>query len=163
MSDAQPATATELTPVRKTVTVEVTKERAFSVFTDGFATWWPLDTHHISSVDAANAFIEPFAGGRFYERGVDGSECDWGRITVFEPPERLVIAWQLNADWAYDATMASEVEVQFVAVGPGTTRVELEHRGLDTYGSRAAEIRDALDSEGGWGGLMAAFAQAATA
>ena len=163
MSDTAPGTATDLTPVRKTVTVEVTPEHAFSVFTDGFASWWPLETHHLSTVEAASAFIEPFAGGRFFERGVDGSECDWGRVRVFEPPERLVLAWQLNADWAYDATMTSEVEVRFVALGAHTTRVELEHRGLDTYRSRALEIRDALDSEGGWGGLVAAFAAAVAA
>jgi uncharacterized protein YndB with AHSA1/START domain len=163
MTDTRPTTATELTSVRKTVTVEATKEHAFSVFTEGFATWWPMDTHHISAVDVATMGIEPFVGGRCYERGVDGSECQWGQVTVFEPPDRLVFAWQLNADWAYDPAMTSEVEIRFVAEGPRTTRVELEHRGLDTFGDRAAEIRSALDSDGGWGGLMAAFAGAAGA
>lgn len=162
MTDTRPPT-TDLTPVRKTVTVDTTKEHAFSVFTDGFATWWPMDTHHIGPVDVATMGIEPFVGGRCYERGVDGSECQWGRVTVFEPPDRLVFGWQLNADWAYDPAMTSEVEVRFVAEGPHTTRVELEHRGLDAFGDRAADIRDALDSEGGWGGLVAAFARAAGA
>jgi uncharacterized protein YndB with AHSA1/START domain len=59
--------------------------------------------------------------------------------------------------------MTSEVEVRFVAEGPRTTRVELEHRGLDAYGSRATDTRNALDSEGGWGGLVDAFARVAEA
>jgi uncharacterized protein YndB with AHSA1/START domain len=156
MTDTQ-----ELTPVRKRVTVEATKERAFSVFTEGLGTWWPLETHHIGTVDAATVVIEPFVGGRCYERGVDGTECDWARVAVFEPPNRLVILWQLSADWAYDATMASEVEVRFVEEGPHTTLVELEHRGLETYGDRAAEIRTSIDSEGGWSALLAAYAASA--
>jgi uncharacterized protein YndB with AHSA1/START domain len=163
MTDTRPTTAPELTPVRKTVSVEATKEHAFSVFTDGLATWWPMDSHHIGAADVATMGIEPFVGGRCYERGVDGSECQWARVTVFEPPERLAFVWQLNADWAYDPTMTSEVEVRFVAEGPRTTRVELEHRGLDAYGSRATDTRNALDSEGGWGGLVDAFARVAEA
>jgi len=163
MTDTRPTTAPALTPVRKTVTVEATKEHAFSVFTDGFATWWPIDTHHVGAADAATMGIEPFVGGRCYERGVDGSECDWARVTVFEPPDRLVVVWQLNADWAPDPTMTSEVEVRFVAEGPRTTRVELEHRGLDSFGDRAAEVHNALDSGGGWGGLLAAYVEVAAA
>jgi uncharacterized protein YndB with AHSA1/START domain len=168
MTDAPPtvataATATDATPVRKTVTVEASKEHAFSVFTDGFSTWWPIDTHHIGAADVATMGIEPYVGGRCYERGVDGSECEWARVKVFEPPDRLVVVWQLNADWAYDPGMTSEVEVHFVAEGPHTTRVELEHRGLDSYGVRSGEVRAALDSEGGWGGLIARFAGAAAA
>ena len=168
MTDAPPTVATataatEATPVRKTVTVEATKEHAFSVFTDGFSTWWPIDTHHIGAADVATMGIEPYVGGRCYERGVDGSECEWARVKVFEPPDRLVVVWQLNADWAYDPGMTSEVEVHFVAEGPHTTRVELEHRGLDSYGVRSGEVRAALDSEGGWGGLIVRFAGAAAA
>jgi uncharacterized protein YndB with AHSA1/START domain len=163
MTDTRPTTAPELTPLRKTMTVEATQEHAFSVFTDGFATWWPMDTHHIGVVDVVTMGIEPFVGGRCYERGVDGSECQWARVTVFEPPDRLVFVWQLNADWAYDPAGTSEVEVRFVAEGPHTTRLELEHRGLDSFGDRAADTRNALDSDGGWGGLMAAFAEAAQA
>lgn len=52
---------------RTSVTVSATPERAFEVFTGGFATWWPLDSHHIGEQDAVDVVIEPRAGGRWYE------------------------------------------------------------------------------------------------
>jgi hypothetical protein len=55
------------------VTVRATPERAFDVFTAGFATWWPLDSHHIGEQDAVDVVMEPHAGGRWYERAADGS------------------------------------------------------------------------------------------
>jgi hypothetical protein len=158
----KPAT-TPLAPVRKTVTVAATKEHAFSVFTDGFATWWPLSTHHVSEEVPETSVLEPFAGGRCYERCADGTECDWATVSVYDPPDRLVIVWQLNTAFKFDTTITSEVEVRFVAEGPATTRVELEHRGLDTYGDQAQAMRDAFDSDGGWGGILGAFLEAASA
>jgi hypothetical protein len=72
----------------------------------------------------------------------------------------VVLGWQLDSSWEYDATVLTEVEVRFVAEGPGTTRVELEHRNLERMGERAAEVRDALDATGGWAGLLDLFAAA---
>ena len=163
MNDAPSTPATRVAPIRKTITVAAGKERAFSVFTDGFGTWWPLATHHVSDEVPETSVLEPFAGGRCYERCADGTEYDWATVSVFDPPDRLVIAWQLNTAFKFDTTVSSEVEVRFVAEGPATTRVELEHRGLETYGDEAQQMRDALDSGGGWSVLLAAFAQAAQA
>ena len=107
--------------------------------------------------------LEAGEGGRWYERDTDGSECDWGKVLVWEPPSRLVLTWQLTGEWAYDADFATEVEVTFVPEGPNRTRVEVEHRGLDAYGDQAAEMRQQFDSPGGWPGLLEAFATAAAA
>ena len=85
-------------PVFKTITVSVSVERAFDVFTTGFDSWWPR-SHNISQSPMEKALIETFVGGRCYQRSIDGSECDWGRVIVWEPPHRFVLAWQLNADW----------------------------------------------------------------
>ena len=63
--------------------------------------WWPK-SHHIGAADLDALVIEPKAGGRWYERGVDGSEWEVGKVLVFEPPTRLVLAWQLTADWKFD-------------------------------------------------------------
>ena len=99
-------------PVRKSVTVSAGVERAFHVFTDGFDTWWPR-SHSIGGVPLQKAVIEGKAGGRCYQLSIDGSECDWGRILVWDPPSRFVIAWHLNPQWEHepDATKASEVEI----------------------------------------------------
>jgi uncharacterized protein YndB with AHSA1/START domain len=150
------------TPVRKTITVDAPRDRAFAVFTEGFDRWWPR-SHHIGTAELAESVLEPRAGGRWYERGVDGSECDWGRVLAWDPPARLVLSWEISADWKPDPDRASEVEVVFVAEGPDRTRVELTHRGLEVYGDATAQLRGALDSEGGWTGLLALYATAVTA
>ena len=150
----------ELT-VRKSVLVEASQQRAFDVFTAGFTSWWPLDTHHIGEKDAVAAVMEPRAGGRWFERAGDGTECEWGTVIAFEPPHRVLLGWQLNADWKHDPAITSEVEVRFIPEGAASTRVELEHRGLSAYGDRAAAVHEAVSSPGGWSGLLERFAAAA--
>ena len=152
---------TSETTVLRTVTVECDQQHAFEVFTAGFNTWWNRD-HHIGAAELDAAIIEPRPGGRWYERGVDGTECDWGKVLVWEPPSRLVLAWQLDADWRYDPDLVTEVEIRFIPEGPSTTRVELEHRGLDTYGDRMDAVRASIGSEGGWNGLLASYARVAS-
>lgn len=152
-----------LPPVRHAVTVPLPIERAFSVFTEGFDRWWPR-THKIGAADMAEAVLEPRAGGRWYERGADGSECDWGTVRVFDPPRRLVVTWQINAQWQYDPdpARASEVEVTFTEDAAGT-RVELEHRLIERHGPDSEELRKAVDSGGGWPGLLDLYTKAAAA
>jgi uncharacterized protein YndB with AHSA1/START domain len=106
--------------------------KAFAFFTDLFGSWWPADHYHIGQADMADAILEPREGGRWYERGVDGSECDWGRVLTREPPNRLVVTWQINGQWQFDPdpAYASEIEVHFTANGLDHTTVELEHRHL---------------------------------
>jgi uncharacterized protein YndB with AHSA1/START domain len=149
------------TVVRKTVTVAAPRERAFAVFTEGMTGWWPIATHTIGAVPIDAVVLEPRDGGRWYERGVDGSECDWGHVRAWEPPARIVLVWQLNAGWRFDPAIDTEVEVRFVAEDESTTRVELEHRGLEAFGPATEEMRGAFDSPGGWGGLLATYAEQA--
>lgn len=104
------------------------------------------------------AIIEPRVGGRWYERGEDGSECDWGKVLAWEPPSRLLLAWQLDARFRYDAAVATEVEVRFIADGPNATRVELEHRCLERLGKEAEALREKVASPGGWPLLLERFA-----
>jgi uncharacterized protein YndB with AHSA1/START domain len=158
-ADAAPAEAPMV--VRKTLTVAAGRERAFKVFTAGMSSWWPLQTHHIGAVDARETVIEPRAGGRWYEIGVDGSECDWGRVLAWEPPGRLLLSWEINADFKHDLKVVSEVEVRFIAEGERQTRLELEHRALECYGARAQQMHGLFDSPGGWSGTLVAFRQAA--
>jgi len=147
--------------VRQSVVVDAPQERAFAVFTERMTAWWPLQTHTIGEQPAAAAVVEPRAGGRWFERAQDGTECDWGRVLEWDPPNRVVLAWEITCDWRHDADVHTEVDVRFHAEDDGRTRVDLEHRGLDAYAERAEEMRGIFDSEGGWRGLLARFAAAA--
>src|SRR5262245_675834 len=147
-------------PVRKSVRVSADPARAFDVFTMGVARWWPR-THSIGASPMKEAVIEPRAGGRWFERGEDGSECDVGKVLVWEPPTRLVLGWQLSPQFKYDPTVTSEVEVRFIADGTRATLVELEHRHLERHGEQAEALRNAVDSPNGWSGLLNLYAAAA--
>jgi uncharacterized protein YndB with AHSA1/START domain len=103
--------------------------------------------------------VEPRAGGRWFERGEDGSECQWGAVLVWEPPSRVVLAWQITADWTYDPNFATELELRFAAEGEHATRVELEHRHLERFGDRAQLAYETFSSPHGWSGLLARYAE----
>ncbi|HEX3666345.1 MAG TPA: SRPBCC family protein [Rhizomicrobium sp.] len=141
-------------PVRKSIRVDAPPARAFDVFAARFDSWWPRD-HHIGKAPMKQAIIEPHTGGRWYEKGEDGSECDWGRVLVWDPPSRLVLSWRLNSKFVLDESVESEVEICFVPDGDAGTRVELEHR-ISSDDARA--IRDAVDSPRGWSGLLEIYA-----
>ena len=94
---------------------------------------------------------------------MDGSECDWGRVLAWEPPHRLVLAWEISARWQHDATLRTEVEVRFIAEAPERTRLVLEHRLLERYGDQAATMRGIFDSENGWAGILQRYAAVAKA
>jgi uncharacterized protein YndB with AHSA1/START domain len=147
-------------PVHKTVTVNAGIEQAFDVFARGMGRWW-LRSHSINRGAAqTDVIIEPKPHGRWYEVGADGSECQWGHVIDWSPPERLLLAWQMNANWQYDPTFLTEVEVRFTSEGPSATRIDLEHRMLERFGDAAEKARASFDSEGGWAGLLAAYSLA---
>jgi uncharacterized protein YndB with AHSA1/START domain len=112
------------------------------------------------SAPQQDVIVEPREGGRWYERGEDGSECQWGHVIEWDPPRRLLLAWQIGADWRFDPALVTELEIRFTPEGPNATRIDLEHRNLDRFGEKAAETRASLDSAGGWTGLLKAFAEA---
>jgi len=147
--------------VRKVVNVNAPPAVAWRVFTEQMRIWWPLATHKIGKTAAVDAVVEPRVGGRWYERGDDGSTCDWGRVLAWEPPARLVLSWEITADWKHDPDLRTEVEVRFIPDGDGT-RVELEHRRLDLYGARRDEMRGIFDSAGGWSGILERFSARAS-
>jgi uncharacterized protein YndB with AHSA1/START domain len=152
---------TDPNSVRKVVSVKAPLDVAWRVFTEKMGGWWPLAHYKIGKANAVDAVVEPRAGGRWYERGEDGSTCEWGTVLVWEPPSRLVLSWDITADWQYDPALKTEVEVRFIAQGKEATRVELEHRRLDRYGARRDEMRRIFDTEGDWGRLLEAFGRLA--
>lgn len=137
--------------VRRQVTVNAPIEKAFSVFTDQFGDFKPKE-HNLMGSPIAETRFDPRVGGHIYDVAEDGSECRWARVLAYEPPERVVFSWDISPYWQLetDETRASEVEVTFVAEGPGKTRVELEHRHLDRHGPGWEGVRDGVAGEGGW-------------
>lgn len=148
-------------PVRKELVVAASADHAFKVFTSGIDRWWPRQ-HHIGSSPLKREVLEPGAGGRWYGLSEDGTECDVGKVLVWDPPRRLVLAWQITSDWKFDPGFTTEVEVTFTAEGPKATRLVLEHRDLHRYGLAEPTYRRAIDSkEGGWGFILQRFADEA--
>jgi uncharacterized protein YndB with AHSA1/START domain len=145
-------------PVRKTVHVKAPPMRAFEVFTA--ISWWPKEHSILKGTRQQAVLIEPRAGGRWFERGEDGSECDWGKVLAWQPPTRLLLSWQLNGNFEIDPHLLTEVEVTFIPEGAYLTRVELEHRYLERAGDTAAALRAGVDSPSGWAGLLERFAEA---
>lgn len=152
------------TTSRAQITVQAPQERAFAVFTDGIDTWWPRE-HTIGEAALKEMVLEPKVGGRAYGIGVDGSESDWGRVLEYDPPNRIVVSWDINLQWKHelDPDRASEFEVRFIAQGAQRTRVELEHRHLERHGEGWEAMRDAVGSPNGWQGGLELFARAAGA
>jgi hypothetical protein len=151
-----------LQPVRKSVRVRASADRAFRVFTEQMDSWWPR-THHIGSSPMKRVVLEGKRGGAVYTDQEDGTPCPWGTVLVWDPPRRFVMAWQVSPEWQYEPDLAkcSEVEVQFTPADDGTTLVELEHRGLQRHGGACAKMREMVNSEGGWGSLLTLFSQKA--
>ncbi len=144
-------TSAETTSIRHHVVVDAPIERAFSVFTGDFGSFKPRE-HNLLGVDIAETVFESREGGHVYDRGVDGSECRWARVLAYEPPDRVVISWDISPRWQIetDPERTSEVEVRFIAETPSRTRLELEHRNLDRHGEGWQGVREGVDSEGGW-------------
>ena len=160
--DANVAVHPTATVVKKSVTVDASQQRAFDVFTSGMNSWWPRE-HHLGDLPMTDIVVEPNEGGRCYTTQEDGKEFEWAKVFVWEPPARIVIGWQLTAEWVYDPNFVTEVEVTFTSIGENQTVVELEHRNLDRYGDAREGVVAALDSEGGWTGSMQRYADAVRA
>ena len=126
-----------LPAVKKSVTVNLSVEEAFRLFTEGIHTWWPLASHSIGEQDAETCVLEEKQGGRLYEVLKDGTQREWGRILVWESPHRFITSWHPGRESA----TAQEVEVVFTAER-NSTRVDLNHRNWELLGTQAKATRN---------------------
>ena len=149
--------------VRTQVVVEVPIERAFSVFTEQFDSVKPRE-HNMLAVEIEETVFEPREGGRIYDRGVDGSECQWARVLAYEPPDRVLFSWDISPRWQIESDLekTSEVEVRFISETAERTRVELEHRNLDRHGEGWEGARDGVGGDAGWPLYLQRFAELLT-
>lgn len=145
------ADSTALAPIVKTRTVGCDPERAFTVFTREVGTWWPTETHALHPGEVERVVWEEHVGGAVYEIATSGARGSWATVLTWEPPHRLVIAWQVNPE-----RLGTEMEVRFTAV-EGGTRVDVEHRGFERVADGEA-MRTGYDT--GWELVLARYAGA---
>ena len=143
--------------IRREVVVDVRPGRAFELFTAEMTSWWP-SAHHIGSAPIAEIIVEPRTGGRWYTRHQDGTETFTGAVLAWEPPSRVVVTWQIGADWKYHDDLVTTVDVRFEPVGEGRTRVLLEHRDLENFGADASRMRETFEAPDAWTATMEAYA-----
>jgi uncharacterized protein YndB with AHSA1/START domain len=142
------------------IIVEAPIERAFRVFTEDFGSFKPRE-HNLLAVEIAETVFEPRVGGHLYDRGVDGSECRWARVLVYEPPTRVVFSWDISPQWRIETDLekTSEVEVRFISETPARTRLELEHRNIDRHGTGWEAVRGGVGADEGWPLYLQRFAK----
>jgi hypothetical protein len=143
-------------PLRLSYEIGCSPEHAFEVWTTRISAWWPHG-HSASGDPDTVVVLEPRPGGRIFERTSDGREIDWGEITLWNPPRRLGYAWHITRDRG-DAT---DVELTFVDLGDGTTRLDIVHSGWGRLGADAVAFRNA--NTNGWDSLVPNFVAAAEA
>jgi len=153
------STQTPDTSIGASIVVAAPIDRAFSVFTNDFGRFKPPE-HNLLQVEVAETVFEPRVGGHLYDRGIDGSECHWARVLAFEPPDRVVISWDISPQWQLetDPAKTSEVEVRFIAETSDRTRVELEHRNLERHGEGWEGVREGVGGDEGWPLYLQRFA-----
>ena len=145
---------TDLTPIRKALTVPMTRAEAFRRFTERLDDWWPVESHSLSAAAGARPLgvrIEPREGGGIVETTHDGKEALWGTVTDWVPGERFGFAWHVGRG----PEEATQVTVRFLPSDQGT-RVELDHGGWDRLGTTVSARRD--NYVGGWDMVLARFA-----
>ncbi len=149
------AAATAIEPITLTRDLDVDPTDAFTVFTERFRTWWPVEASWSGS-SLESIGIEPFVGGFCFELGPHGLRLDWGRVTAWEPPRRLAFAWLIGGDRVPEPVPghASDVEVTFEPTATGT-RMTLVHRGFERHRGDGAAYRAGMASDaGGWPTLL---------
>lgn len=134
--------------VSKSVTVPAAPADAFRIYAERPGEWLPPEHTFIRSPQSV--VMEPRAGGRFYERGADGTEVTRGTITEWDPPSRLAVTWRIGPGWQPlpDDSCASVIVVEFRPAGPDATEVTVTYIHLERHGEMAAVIRSAIDDPG---------------
>jgi uncharacterized protein YndB with AHSA1/START domain len=158
------AATDRLEPIEISVVVPLDRQGAFDLFARRIGDWWPAKLTW--SGDALVSFeIEPRQGGHCVERGPFGFSLDWGRVTTWQPPERLAFTWQIGPDRTPqpDPERASEVEVTFVGADAARSTVSLDHRALERHGDGAEAYRAGMSGPQGWTFILDRYVAAANA
>lgn len=118
-----------LPPLRREVLVDADPPSAFAVFTERIGSWWPLGAFSVYGAGGSVALRD----GEIVETAPGQPDSVWGRVTVWEPPDRLTFTWHAGAP----AERATLVTITFTPQG-ARTLVRLEHSGWEAYADPAA-------------------------
>ena len=114
---------------RVSVLVAVSPDVAFRVFTEEIDQWWRRGLkYRVTGARRGFIHIEAGVGGRLFESFESGAETrvvETGRVTVWEPPSRLVFEWR---SVTFAPAETTEVEVTFEP-SPSGSLVTVTHRG----------------------------------
>jgi uncharacterized protein YndB with AHSA1/START domain len=120
-------------PIRHTLILRCTPERAFSLFTEDMGTWWPVEAYSraVSEFAGEGVVVDRLEfqarnGGWILEHMSDGRTLPWAEVIAWDPPHRVVLAWRPHSL----PEPPTELEVMFAVHGDGTL-VEVEHRGWE--------------------------------
>ncbi|MEM1301366.1 MAG: metalloregulator ArsR/SmtB family transcription factor [Pseudomonadota bacterium] len=159
-SIAEKETAMTTDPIVKTLIVPLPPKRAFEVFTKDLSNWWPVETHSLSAAakdTPRDLTVEADVGGQILETLPDGTQAPWGRITAYDPGERLAMTWHVGRSEGE----ATHVDIRFDPVPEGT-RVTLIHDGWSVHGAAATSMR--ANYHAGWDHILTAcYGQACAA
>lgn len=128
-------------PVRRSIEVRCSPERAFDLFTRTIGVWWPMATHSVYGQGGSVA-MGAGVGAEIVETSTSGERTMWGRVTIWEPGQRLAFTWHPGVP----LDESTDVEVSFAA-SPAGTLVELVHRGWER---RREPARSRASYESGW-------------
>jgi hypothetical protein len=141
-------------PLTLSFEVKCGVRHAFEVWTSRVDTWWPT-AHTHSGEKGVRVYLERHIGGRIYERTTDGTEHEWGEVTVWDPPVRFGYLWHLRSQ----REVATDVDINFVEVDAGLTRVDIVHSGWDRLGEGGEPWQKV--NQGGWAGVIPDYVAAA--
>ena len=130
-------------------TVNCRPDHAFETWTAKIDRWWPKD-HSMSGDSECTIVIEGFVDGRILERASDGTEYDWGRVTLWEPPHKLGYEWFAGGS----PTEPTDVEVTFADQGESTF-IHLVHSGWERFDTNRDVKRE--QNRRGWSDTLAAY------
>ncbi len=151
MADEMRSDVGLIEPIRMEVVVRRSPEDAFSLFTTRMTAWWPMQRFTFGPGRSHEVLMEPYVGGRFYERYTDGDEFTIGQVLAWEPPRRVVFTWR--GRWS----MPTEITVQFTSREPLVTQVQVEHSGWERLGAEGMDWRN--EYANGWPAVLAAFVE----
>ncbi len=116
--------------ITATTIVAADTPTAFEIFTTEVDSWWKRGARFRPAVQGGGVLqFEPQVGGRLLETYSDDSVFEFGRVTTWEPGERLGFTL-IGRDFGINES--TEVEVRFEAEGENT-RVTVEHRGWEAF------------------------------